>query len=139
MNFRPAVDEQKRQVKWREITDALEVQDQKFEKLSEQLRRDLVVEQKHQIGLCANCRLPMYDNEERYTVNDSTYHRACFTCEVLSALNRNYHPACFTCTACGMCLDGVQFALDKNNQNTGETVRIVALDNNYHVDCYSCE
>ncbi|PIO54849.1 LIM domain protein, partial [Teladorsagia circumcincta] len=36
--------------------------------------------------------------------------------KVLSALNRNYHPACFTCTACGMCLDGVQFALDKNNQ-----------------------
>nr|CDJ89202.1 Zinc finger domain containing protein [Haemonchus contortus] len=208
--FKPAADEQKRQVRWREISDALEAQDQKFEKLSERLRRDLVVEQKHQVGFCANCRLPMYDNEERYTVNDSTYHRACFTCEVcgrelreqqfylsdgrfyckqdylynmerkvtrcaeckqpiqemvLSALGRNYHPACFTCTACGMCLDGIQFALDKNNQvyclpdyydrfaprchrcknailpdeNTGETVRIVALDNNYHLDCYSCE
>ncbi|VDL86783.1 unnamed protein product [Nippostrongylus brasiliensis] len=126
----------------------------------------------------------MYDSEDRYTVNDATFHRACFTCEVcgrelrdqqfylsegrfyckqdylfnmekkvtrcaeckqpiedmvLSALSRNYHPACFRCTACGICLDGVQFALDKNNQITGETVRIVALDNNYHVDCYSCE
>ncbi|KHJ83446.1 LIM domain protein [Oesophagostomum dentatum] len=25
------------------------------------------------------------------------------------------------------------------DENTGETVRIVALENNYHVDCYSCE
>ncbi|WKX90132.1 hypothetical protein Q1695_009180 [Nippostrongylus brasiliensis] len=208
--FRPTVDEQKRQVRWREINDALETQDKKFEKLSEQLRRDLVVDQRQQVGLCANCRLPMYDSEDRYTVNDATFHRACFTCEVcgrelrdqqfylsegrfyckqdylfnmekkvtrcaeckqpiedmvLSALSRNYHPACFRCTACGICLDGVQFALDKNNQVyclpdyhdrfaprchrckrailpdeiTGETVRIVALDNNYHVDCYSCE
>ncbi|VDO87485.1 unnamed protein product [Heligmosomoides polygyrus] len=257
--FRSTVDDQKRQVRWREINDALETQDRKFEKLSEQLRRDLVVDQKHQVGLCANCRLPMYDSEDRYTVNDSSYHRACFTCEVcgkelreqqfymsdgrfyckqdylysmekkvtrcaeckqpiqdmvgvfcqllvligihrshhtsvqvLSALNRNYHPACFQCTACGKCLDGVQFALDKDNlvyclpdyyerfaprchrckniifpdevgtflrfsflllfrqrnlsseivpecEKTGETVRIVALDNNYHVDCYSCE
>ncbi|KAK6044229.1 LIM domain protein [Cooperia oncophora] len=24
----------------------------------------------------------MYDNEERYSVNDSTYHKACFVCEV---------------------------------------------------------
>ncbi|KAK6728284.1 hypothetical protein RB195_005743 [Necator americanus] len=208
--FKHANDDQKRQAKWREITDTLESQDRKFEKLSEQLRRDLVVEQKHQVGLCANCRLPMYDNEDRYTVNDSTYHRACFICEVcgrelreqqfylsdgrfyckqdylynmdkkvtrcyqckepikdmvLSALNHNYHPACFRCTGCGICLDGVPFALDKENQvycmpdyhdrfaprcyrckqpilpdeKTGETVRIVALDNNYHVDCYSCE
>ncbi|VDM63958.1 unnamed protein product [Angiostrongylus costaricensis] len=152
----------------------------------------------------------MFDNEDRFSVNDCCYHQACFACEVcgrelrdqqfylsggrlyckqdylysmdrkvdrcveckepiqdavLTALNGKYHPSCFRCTACGMCLDGVQFALDKKNQayclpdyhdqfaprcyrckkpilpdeRSRETVRIVALENNYHVDCYSCE
>ncbi|KAJ1370492.1 hypothetical protein KIN20_032220 [Parelaphostrongylus tenuis] len=202
--------EQKRQAKWREISNTIETQDRKFQNLREQLQKDLVIEQRHQVGLCANCRLPMFDNEERFSVNDSCYHQACFTCEVcgrelrdqqfylnnerlyckqdylynmnrkvdrcveckqpiqdavLMALNSRYHPSCFRCTACGKCLDGVQFALDKNNQayclsdyhdrfaprcyrckkpilpdeRSRETVRIVVLENNYHVDCYSCE
>ncbi|VDO70086.1 unnamed protein product [Haemonchus placei] len=175
--FKPAGDEQKRQVRWREISDALEAQDQKFEKLSEQLRRDLVVEQKHQVVLRVFREQQFYLSDGRfYCKQDYLYNMErkvtrCAECKqpiqemVLSALGRNYHPACFTCTACGMCLDGIQFALDKNNQvyclpdyhdrfaprchrcknailpdeSTGETVRIVALDNNYHLDCYSCE
>ncbi|KJH53564.1 LIM domain protein [Dictyocaulus viviparus] len=204
-------EEQKnRQAKWREISNTLESQDLKFQTLREQLQKDLVIDQKNQIGICANCRLPMFDNEERFSIDNSFYHHRCFTCEVcgrelreqqfylsdgrlyckqdylynmdqkitkcaeckqpiqdkvLMALNRNYHPSCFRCTVCRMCLDGVQFTLDKNNQayclpdyhdrfaprchrckkpilpdeNTRETVRIVALDNDYHVDCYSCE
>ncbi|CAJ0592436.1 unnamed protein product [Cylicocyclus nassatus] len=207
--FRSLNDDQKRHLKWQEISNTLETQDRKFERLSEQMRRDLVVD-KQEVGLCANCRRPMYETEDRYKINDSTYHKACFTCEVcgkelreqqfylddgrfyckqdylynmdkkvtrcfqckepiqdmvLSALNRNYHPACFRCAGCGICLDGVPFALDKENQvycmpdyherfaprcyrcrmpilpdeNTGETVRIVALENNYHIECYSCE
>uniref|UniRef100_A0A1I7WUJ5 LIM zinc-binding domain-containing protein n=1 Tax=Heterorhabditis bacteriophora TaxID=37862 RepID=A0A1I7WUJ5_HETBA len=85
--------------------------------------------------------------------------------QVLSALNKKFHPSCFRCFACGICLNGVPFALDKQNNvycmpdyherfayrckackkpilpdpETGETVRIVTLENDYHVDCYVCE
>ncbi|KAK6018730.1 LIM domain protein [Ostertagia ostertagi] len=164
-------------------------------------------------GLCANCRLPMYDNEERYTVNDSTYHRACFTCEVCGRELREQQfylsDGRFYCkqdylynmerkvTRCAECKQPIQEMRSVSTQsklsssmlhlhcvrnvpgwrsvrprqkqsvfkvyclpdyherfaprchrckntilpdeNTGETVRIVALDNNYHVDCYSCE
>ncbi|CAI4226780.1 unnamed protein product [Auanema sp. JU1783] len=95
---------------------------------------------------CSKCRLPIDEM-------------------ILTALDRKYHPACFCCTDCGKCLDGIPFSIDKNSQpyclpdyhnrfaprcarcalpitpqkDTGETIRIVALENSYHIECYVCE
>ncbi|CAJ0572375.1 unnamed protein product, partial [Mesorhabditis spiculigera] len=84
---------------------------------------------------------------------------------VLQAVGKSFHPGCFNCSVCGKCLDGVQFAVDEQDKifctddyyeryaprchscrkpimpkkGTGETVRVVALGNDYHLECYSCE
>ena len=75
-----------------------------------------------------------------------------------------YHPACFTCVVCTKSLDGIPFTVDASNQihciqdfhrrfaprcsvcrqpimptkGQEETVRVVALDRSFHVDCYRC-
>lgn len=85
--------------------------------------------------------------------------------EVLKAFNKSYHPRCFRCEKCKKCLDGIPFALDEQEKvycmkdyhetysprcgackkpiipqkETGETVRVVANDKNYHIECYVCE
>ncbi|XP_068611707.1 thyroid receptor-interacting protein 6 [Brachionichthys hirsutus] len=84
---------------------------------------------------------------------------------ILRAMGRAYHPRCFTCVVCSCCLDGVPFTVDAASQihciddfhrkyaprcsvcgepimpeqGQEETVRIVALDRSFHVDCYVCE
>uniref|UniRef100_A0A915PKA0 LIM zinc-binding domain-containing protein n=1 Tax=Setaria digitata TaxID=48799 RepID=A0A915PKA0_9BILA len=83
---------------------------------------------------------------------------------VLQALGKSYHPRCFRCEKCKTCLDGVPFALDSEghvyctedyhklfapkcavcrepimpNKDTGETIRIVAINRDYHIECYAC-
>lgn len=87
------------------------------------------------------------------------------TDRLLRATGKPYHPACFTCVVCGKSLDGIPFTVDATNQihciedfhkkfaprccvcqhpimpETGqeETVRVVAMDKSFHVQCYRCE
>uniref|UniRef100_A0A0R3RJY9 LIM domain-containing protein n=1 Tax=Elaeophora elaphi TaxID=1147741 RepID=A0A0R3RJY9_9BILA len=84
---------------------------------------------------------------------------------VLQALGRSYHPRCFRCEKCKSCLDGVPFALDPEghvyctedyhrlfapkcaaclqtimpNKETGETIHVVAINRDYHIECYVCK
>uniref|UniRef100_A0A8C6TDZ8 LIM zinc-binding domain-containing protein n=1 Tax=Neogobius melanostomus TaxID=47308 RepID=A0A8C6TDZ8_9GOBI len=84
---------------------------------------------------------------------------------ILRAMGKAYHPRCFSCVVCNCCLDGVPFTVDATSQihciedfhrkyaprcsvcsepimpepGQEETVRIVALDRSFHVNCYICE
>lgn len=84
---------------------------------------------------------------------------------ILKATGKPFHPACFVCVVCNKCLDGIPFTVDVTSQihcvddfhkkfaprcsvcnepimpegGQEETVRIVALDRSFHVDCYKCE
>lgn len=84
---------------------------------------------------------------------------------ILRATGRPYHPHCFCCIVCHKSLDGIPFTVDATNQiyciedfhkqfaprccvcnlpimpepGQDETVRVVALDKSFHVQCYKCE
>jgi len=84
---------------------------------------------------------------------------------ILRATGKPYHPQCFTCIVCNLCLDGIPFTVDAANRihciddfhkkfaprcsvchdpimpepGQEETVRVVALDRSFHVQCYKCE
>ncbi|CAB3359398.1 Hypothetical predicted protein [Cloeon dipterum] len=84
---------------------------------------------------------------------------------ILRATGKPYHPTCFCCVVCGQSLDGIPFTVDATNQihciedfhrkfaprccvcrqpimpepGEEETVRVVALDRSFHVNCYKCE
>lgn len=87
------------------------------------------------------------------------------TDRLLRATGKPYHPDCFTCVVCGKSLDGIPFTVDATNQihciedfhkkfaprccvcqqpimprhGEEETVRIVAMDKSFHIQCYRCE
>ncbi|MEE6486986.1 hypothetical protein FKM82_014752 [Ascaphus truei] len=84
---------------------------------------------------------------------------------LLRAMGKAYHPSCFTCAVCKRSLQGEPFIVDQNNQphcvadyhrryaprcsvcgepiapepGRDETVRVVALEKNFHMMCYKCE
>ncbi|EJD73815.1 CBR-ZYX-1 protein, partial [Loa loa] len=85
--------------------------------------------------------------------------------KLLRATGSAYHPDCFVCTVCKKCLDGVPFTVDSTNkvhcvvcfhekfaprcavclkpivpeEGQEESVRVVAMDKSFHVNCYRCE
>ncbi|XP_029417225.1 zyxin isoform X2 [Nannospalax galili] len=87
------------------------------------------------------------------------------TDRMLRATGKAYHPQCFTCVVCACPLEGTSFIVDQANRphcvpdyhkqyaprcsvcsepimpepGRDETVRVVALDKNFHMKCYKCE
>ncbi|KAE9552303.1 hypothetical protein FO519_004489 [Halicephalobus sp. NKZ332] len=96
--------------------------------------------------ICSNCERPITDM-------------------VLQALGKSFHPKCFRCHHCSQSLDGVPFAVDGDNKvfcmedyqnifspncaachkpikasnDYGQIVRVVAMEKEFHIDCYRCE
>lgn len=84
---------------------------------------------------------------------------------ILQAVGKSFHPSCFRCSHCKERLDGVPFTMDDEGRvycvgdyhklfaptcakcrkaitptsGREETVRVVAMRKDFHVDCYVCE
>ena len=106
---------------------------------------------------CESCYLASL---EKCTVCDKI-----ITERILKAAGKAYHPECFTCVVCKKALDGVPFAVDDDKatycvdcyhekfspkccvclksilpeEGKEESLRIVALERDFHVVCFKCE
>lgn len=84
---------------------------------------------------------------------------------IIQAVGRTYHPECFRCSICQTILDGAPFTVDLRKRiyclddyyktfaprcavcsqpitpvkGSEETVRLVSMGRDFHVDCYKCE
>ncbi|CAD6195480.1 unnamed protein product, partial [Caenorhabditis auriculariae] len=85
--FKP-VNEQ-RTAMWADMARSMQSQDDRMNVLTERLHQDLVLEKSIVVGSCANCREPVTDRDERFSVNETLYHNDCFVCEVC---NRTLNP-----------------------------------------------
>ncbi|XP_019404040.1 PREDICTED: zyxin isoform X2 [Crocodylus porosus] len=105
--------------------------------------------------------------EECYagTLEKCSVCKQTITDRMLKATGNAYHPQCFTCVVCHCPLEGTSFIVDQANQphcvddyhrkyaprcsvcaepimpepGKDETVRVVALEKNFHMKCYKCE
>ncbi|OPJ69294.1 zyxin isoform A [Patagioenas fasciata monilis] len=105
--------------------------------------------------------------EECYagTLEKCSVCKQTITDRMLKATGNSYHPQCFTCVMCHTPLEGASFIVDQANQphcvddyhrkyaprcsvcsepimpepGKDETVRVVALEKNFHMKCYKCE
>ncbi|XP_030002876.1 LIM domain-containing protein 1 [Sphaeramia orbicularis] len=85
--------------------------------------------------------------------------------EVLQARGKSYHLSCFRCVICRQSLEGLPFSVDTDNrvycvsdyhkvqappcvvcrlpilptEGSTESIRVVSLNRNYHVECYGSE
>ncbi|XP_057304257.1 lipoma-preferred partner homolog isoform X2 [Hydractinia symbiolongicarpus] len=107
--------------------------------------------------LCERC----YMN----SLEDCVVCKEKITERILKAVGSSYHPQCFGCSSCHKNLDGIPFTVDASNavhcvecyqvkfsprcaacdklimpsNEQGETVHIVSMQKNFHVECYKCE
>jgi len=108
---------------------------------------------------------PYCESDYIETLDKCSVCNKAITDRILRASGKTYHPKCFLCTACGKILDGIPFTVDSNNQihcvdcfhdkyaprcatcqkpiipeeGQEESLRVVALDKSYHLNCYKCE
>uniref|UniRef100_H3A6X7 Zyxin n=1 Tax=Latimeria chalumnae TaxID=7897 RepID=H3A6X7_LATCH len=99
------------------------------------------------------------------TLEKCTVCKKTITERMLRATGNSYHPECFTCVTCQCSLEGNPFIVDQANHiycvddyhrkyaprcsvcgepimpepGKDETIRVVALDKNFHMKCYKCE
>ncbi len=112
---------------------------------------------------CVVCSQPITDRVSSFFL--LSIFNCFFFVKILRATGKPYHAQCFCCVVCQKSLDGISFTLDATMQihctdcfhqkfaprcyachrpilpvnGEEETVRIVALDRSYHIDCYRCE
>jgi len=105
---------------------------------------------------CEKCYLDSLDN--------CAVCKNLITDKILRASDKTYHPDCFKCSVCSKSLDGIPFTVDDDNvvycvddyykrfapkcsacgdsiipeEGKEETIRIVALDRDFHIYCYKC-
>jgi hypothetical protein len=108
---------------------------------------------------------PLCEDDYENTLDKCSVCSRSIKDRILKAGGKPYHPGCFNCSSCGRCLDGVPFTVDANNtthcvscfhdkfaprcahchrpivpeEGKEETLRVVAMDRSYHIDCYRCE
>lgn len=108
---------------------------------------------------------PLCDADYKNTLEKCKKCGEVITERLLRASGNAYHPSCFLCIACKKSLDNVPYTLDSANdihcipcfqakyaprcavcsqpiipkEGETESVRIVAMDKSFHIDCYRCE
>ncbi|XP_032722902.1 zyxin isoform X2 [Lontra canadensis] len=108
---------------------------------------------------------PPAQNQNQDTLEKCNTCGQPITDRMLRATGKAYHPQCFTCVVCACPLEGTSFIVDQANRphcvpdyhkqyaprcsvcegpimpepGREETVRVVALDKNFHMKCYKCE
>lgn len=108
---------------------------------------------------------PLCESCHNNTLDKCAVCEKTITEKLLRATGKSFHPKCFTCCTCRIILDGKPFIVDTEQniycvddyhrkfapkcsvcqepivpeEGKDETVRIIALEKNFHVKCYRCE